>query len=53
MKENFEKEEFSQNQLVINAKITPISQSLQNFALEKSDYAKFSLQNINIFSSKC
>ena len=42
MKENFEKEEFSQNQSVVNAKITPISQSLENFALKNSNYAQFS-----------
>src|SRR3989344_4388383 len=42
MKENFEKEEFSQNRSVVNAKITPISQSLENFALKRLNGAKFS-----------
>jgi|SRR3989344_4283346 len=41
-KENFEKEKFSQTKPVINGKITPISKSLKNFALEKLNYAKFS-----------
>src|SRR3989338_11121838 len=41
-KENFEKEKFSQTKPIINGKITPISKSLKNFALEKLNYAKFS-----------
>ena|SRR3989344_2036095 len=52
LKENFEKKEFSANKPVIKGKITPISQSLENLAIEKPNYVKFSKQFFNSFKLK-